>query len=214
MNGKPRAPDPPGEIFWQWRDQQPDMPEEISIRLPGDRHLTFKRIVPPVPASDQCKTLYSSRAGVHPDWRRRATAAETLLGEIRADIRARHDPEPEHWDEHLDAIAAATARPDMPVFRTRSGRQVTPKEYYFNLRYACRRAGVAPFSPQQLRHLRLTEVRAARGAEAARTLGRHARLATTEIYAERVMPWRVKSPKNRVERGASRPSLRTGRGGT
>ena len=43
--------------------------------------------------------------GVHPDWKRRALAAETSLRNIAADIEARDDLLPEQWEEHLDMVA-------------------------------------------------------------------------------------------------------------
>ena len=49
---------------------------------------------------------------------------------------------------------------------------------------ACELVGIPIWSPNRLRHSRLTEVRAKHGAEAARTLVGHKNLSTTEIYAE------------------------------
>lgn len=49
---------------------------------------------------------------------------------------------------------------------------------------ACRRAGIVPMTSYQLRHSRLTEVRAAVGIEGAAAVGGHARLNTTEIYSQ------------------------------
>ena len=107
----------------------------------------------------------------------------------------------------LEPLLAATARPDMPVFRTRSGRQVTPKEYYFNLRYACRRAGVAPFSPQQLRHLRLTEIRATRARKQPVPSDDTPISPRPKSMPKGMMPWPARSRKDPVERRAA------GRGG-
>jgi len=49
---------------------------------------------------------------------------------------------------------------------------------------ACRKAGVAKWTPHQLRHTYATEVRRQFGIEAARVLLGHASIVTTEIYAE------------------------------
>lgn len=59
------------------------------------------------------------------------------------------------------------------------------RSYQQAVKRACRRAGVAPFHPHQLRHTIGTEVRREHGAELARVLLGHSRLSTTEIYAER-----------------------------
>lgn len=49
----------------------------------------------------------------------------------------------------------------------------------------CRKAGVAGWSPNQLRHTFATEVRASHGLEAAQAILGHSRADTTQIYAER-----------------------------
>jgi integrase len=50
---------------------------------------------------------------------------------------------------------------------------------------ACRRAGLEPWTPHQLRHTAATAIRATHGLEAAQTLLGHARADVTQIYAER-----------------------------
>jgi len=50
---------------------------------------------------------------------------------------------------------------------------------------ACKKAGVPHWHPNQLRHLRATEVRQAYGLEAAQVLLGHARADITQVYAER-----------------------------
>jgi integrase len=50
---------------------------------------------------------------------------------------------------------------------------------------ACRRAGIEPWSPNQLRHTFATQVRRSDGLEAAQVALGHARLTTTQVYAER-----------------------------
>lgn len=49
---------------------------------------------------------------------------------------------------------------------------------------ACERAGVTPWTPNQLRHAALTEFRAKYGLEIARAIGGHKSAVTTERYAE------------------------------
>jgi integrase len=50
---------------------------------------------------------------------------------------------------------------------------------------ACKRTGVAPWSPLQLRHTAATRIRALYGVEAARVILGHSRVETSQIYAER-----------------------------
>ena len=52
------------------------------------------------------------------------------------------------------------------------------------VRRACKTAGVDPWSPNQIRHTRGTQIRKERGLEAAGAVLGHAHLNTTEIYAE------------------------------
>ena len=53
------------------------------------------------------------------------------------------------------------------------------------IEYACRRAGVPKWSPNQLRHLYATEIRAKYGLEAAQVMLGHSNANVTQIYAER-----------------------------
>ena len=52
------------------------------------------------------------------------------------------------------------------------------------IRRACQRAGVPVWLPNQLRHSRLTEIRARYGLEASRVCGGHREVGTTAIYAQ------------------------------
>jgi integrase len=52
------------------------------------------------------------------------------------------------------------------------------------IRRACRRADIAVWLPNQLRHSRLTEIRSRYGLEAARVVGGHREIGVTQIYAE------------------------------
>lgn len=68
-------------------------------------------------------------------------------------------------------------------------RQRAPKDNYTTTSYAqaiaraAERAGVEHWAPNQLRHLRLTEVRNEFGIEAAAGIAGHTRLETTQVYA-------------------------------
>jgi site-specific recombinase XerD len=58
--------------------------------------------------------------------------------------------------------------------------------YELAIKRACARAGLAGyFTPLQIRHTALTEIRAAHGLEAAQAAAGHARADVTQIYAER-----------------------------
>jgi integrase len=50
---------------------------------------------------------------------------------------------------------------------------------------ACRRAGVPPWTPHQVRHTRATAIRSAFDIEAAQIILGHAKPDTTVLYAER-----------------------------
>lgn len=71
------------------------------------------------------------------------------------------------------------------VFRTPEGQPWRTDTYGKSLDHLCKRAGVVRFTPNQLRHLRLSEIRRQAGIEAAQVIGGHAHLSTTEVYAER-----------------------------
>ena len=68
-------------------------------------------------------------------------------------------------------------RPVAPCYNRNSYRQAIQR--------AAKRAGVRPWSPNQLRHLFATEVREKYGLEAAQACLGHARADVTQIYAER-----------------------------
>ncbi|MBP3956451.1 site-specific integrase [Gemmata sp. G18] len=57
--------------------------------------------------------------------------------------------------------------------------------YDSNVRRAAKRAGVASWAPNQLRHTKATDVRRQFGIEAAGAILGHSKLSVTEIYAER-----------------------------
>jgi integrase len=68
--------------------------------------------------------------------------------------------------------------------RRRPGEHYTVRSYYKAVRSACRRGGIPPWHPHQLRHAAATRLRQEYGVEAARVILGHASAATTEIYAE------------------------------
>lgn len=69
----------------------------------------------------------------------------------------------------------------------RDHRHVQPSTYYHVVQRACRKAGVPPWHPNQLRHNFATKIRARFGVEAARIILGHSSMNVTEVYAERDM---------------------------
>ncbi len=65
------------------------------------------------------------------------------------------------------------------------GERYTTQTYHHAVMYGCRRAGIAPWHPNQLRHSAATTIRAKFGLEAAQVILGHAKADTTEIYAEK-----------------------------
>jgi len=68
-------------------------------------------------------------------------------------------------------------RPPGEVYDSRS--------YNRAINYAAKKAGIAPWHPNQLRHLAATNLRREFGLEVSRAVLGHSTVATTEIYAER-----------------------------
>jgi integrase len=58
------------------------------------------------------------------------------------------------------------------------------QSYHHAVQYGCRKAGIAPWHPNQLRHTAATRLRRAYGIEAASVILGHSNLETTQIYAE------------------------------
>jgi integrase len=79
-----------------------------------------------------------------------------------------------------NAPGAAKRKPNR-----KPGERYTTGAYRVAVLRAARRAGVAPWTPNQLRHAHATEVRKRMGLEAARAALGHASITTTEVYAER-----------------------------
>ena len=78
--------------------------------------------------------------------------------------------------------------PDFPaqlVFRNNRRRMISRNSYEQAIKKACRKAGIEPWSPNQLRHAAATKIREAYGLEAAQVVLGHSNASTTQIYAER-----------------------------
>jgi integrase len=69
--------------------------------------------------------------------------------------------------------------------KRKPGKMWTRSSYLNAIKKACRRAGVACWTPLQLRHTRATEIRKRYGLEAAQIILGHAKADVTQIYAER-----------------------------
>jgi integrase len=81
-------------------------------------------------------------------------------------------------------------RPPTPSEKRRRKRRIfrdryTRNAYLLAIRRACTRAGVSPWSPNRLRHLCATRIRAKYGIEMTRVILGHADPAISLVYAER-----------------------------
>jgi len=75
---------------------------------------------------------------------------------------------------------------DLPCFRTsRSPKGLNSRSYRDRIHKACEKAGIEPWSPNQLRHASGTEVRSKYGLEAAQVYLGHSKADVTQVYAER-----------------------------
>ncbi len=84
------------------------------------------------------------------------------------------------------ALKSSSHRQKRPRSRQRRpGDCYTRHSYRQAIERACTRAGVPPWTPNQLRHSRGTEVRKHYGLEASQTVLGHKRANVTELYAER-----------------------------
>jgi integrase len=76
--------------------------------------------------------------------------------------------------------------PESPCFVSkRTGRGYTTSAYRLTIIRACKKAEIAKWTPNQLRHTKATEVRAKFGLEAAQVFLGHGSADVTQIYAER-----------------------------
>ncbi len=94
------------------------------------------------------------------------------------------------WRQGLRANRATLVQPSQRRRRKRHpkrqpGERYTTQSYRKAINKAAAKANVPVWSPNQLRHARATEVRKSHGLEAAQHVLGHARVSTTEIYAER-----------------------------
>ena len=103
-----------------------------------------------------------------------ARAEATRQAERR---RARKTP---LWPSHLAAQAAG--RKERPKRAKRQ--RYDAASYRRAIKRACKLAGIAPWSPNQLRHTAATRIRKRHGIELARIILGHSTAFTTEIYAE------------------------------
>ncbi len=69
--------------------------------------------------------------------------------------------------------------------RTRPSEQFTSGTYARAIRNVCKREGIAPWSPNQLRHTAATEIRKQHGLETSQVVLGHSSADVTQIYAER-----------------------------
>ena len=77
------------------------------------------------------------------------------------------------------------AEPEQFLFESSPGECCSKDSYNRAVSRACKRAGIEPWSPNQLRHTAATEIRKRFGLEASRVILGHSSAETTLIYAER-----------------------------
>ncbi len=80
---------------------------------------------------------------------------------------------------------APTEQIEPKVLKLQPGVKYTRHSYRVAVQRACKRAGITPWSPRQLRHTRATAIRKTFGLEAAKAVLGHADTKITEIYAAR-----------------------------
>jgi integrase len=107
-----------------------------------------------------------------------AEALATKRAEMRAARKTRVQPSQQHRRKQRQL------RPPGPRY--------VPSSYSSAVRRACKKHGIEPWHPHQLRHSHATEVRRQFGLEAAQVALGHSQAAVTEIYAERDLALAVK----------------------
>jgi len=75
------------------------------------------------------------------------------------------------------------------------GAQYSGDSYAGAIETACKKAGVARWTPNQLRHLSLSLARSKSGLDAAQALGGHKNASTTEIYAKVAVETAIRASK-------------------
>lgn len=78
-----------------------------------------------------------------------------------------------------------SAVPAMLVFRNSRGRKITRNLYGQAITRACRKAGIEPWAPNQLRHSAASRIADANGIEAASQVLGHSSIDMTQVYVER-----------------------------
>ena len=79
---------------------------------------------------------------------------------------------------------SASARPRKPNPKRVLRDYYSPRAYHHAIGYGCRRAGVPPWHPHQLRHNAATWLRKEFGLDVARVMLGHTSAAVTQVYAE------------------------------
>jgi integrase len=102
------------------------------------------------------------------------------------------DPRESVAEHHERRSAARKSRPTPSETARRAirpgvkhSRRYCGDSYRNAILRACEKAGIEPWSPNQLRHTAATEIRARYGLEAAQAVLGHARADVTQVYAER-----------------------------
>jgi len=116
-------------------------------------------------------------------------AQEMLRPLLRHDI---HDylfsPAPAQRERHAIRAAKATYRRRKPNRKRnpkkKPGDKYTTQSYGYAIRYACKKAEIDVWSPNQLRHTAATAIRRDFGLDAARSILGHRSVTVTEIYAD------------------------------
>jgi len=121
-------------------------------------------------------------------------AQSVVRGFLSADARG-YLFSPEQAEAERNAVRRAARRTPMTPSQARRRCRTKPKRapgtrytieaYRRAVARACAKAGVPRWSPNQLRHAHATALRKQSGLEAAQVLLEHARLETTQVYAER-----------------------------
>ena len=98
------------------------------------------------------------------------------VARLRAERKARRKSKPTPSEK----LRKRKAKP-----KRQAAERYTTMGYGTAVKRACKKAGVTPWAPNQLRHAFATEVRKRFGLEAAQVLLGHARADVTQVYAER-----------------------------
>ena len=77
------------------------------------------------------------------------------------------------------------ARARKPDPKYTPGDRYTTKTYHHAIGYGCRRAGIPPWHPNQLRHTAATWIRRLYDLEGAQVVLGHAKAEVTQVYADR-----------------------------